>query len=125
MSGDGESARREPVLACRTDEVAPGRQKIVRIGNRTIGIFEVDGAYYALLNVCPHRGGALCEGPQCGTGIDRGDFRVAYGHDKELVRCAWHGWEFDIRSGRNLVDPAVRARTFDVSVEGDAVYVHV
>jgi nitrite reductase/ring-hydroxylating ferredoxin subunit len=48
------------VHACKASGVAPGRQEIVRINNLPIGIFEVDGAYHALLSICPHRGGGLC-----------------------------------------------------------------
>jgi nitrite reductase/ring-hydroxylating ferredoxin subunit len=111
--------------ACKTSEVAPGQQKIVTLGNRAIGIFEIDGYYFALLNVCPHRGGQLCEGPQCGTSVDTGEYRMAYGRRNELVRCAWHGWEFDIRTGTALTDSRVRAKAFAVSVDGDDIYVHV
>lgn len=35
------------------------------------------------------------------------------------MRCAWHGWEFDLTTGRSLVDPTVRARTYPVTIEGD------
>lgn len=117
------NAEAAPAFACKTREVAPGRQKVVQIGDRSVGIFEVHGEYYALLNVCPHRGGQLCEGPQCGTGVDPGDFRVRYGRKDELVRCAWHGWEFDIRTGQALADPRVKAKSFPVSVDGDDLYV--
>jgi nitrite reductase/ring-hydroxylating ferredoxin subunit len=45
-----------------------------------------------------------------------------YGRDGEIVRCAWHGWEFDIATGRALVDPHVRARTYPVTVaDGNVV----
>ena len=113
------------IHACKADEVAPGRQKLVTIEDMSIGIFQIDDQYHALLNVCPHRGGSLCEGPQCGTGVSDGDFRIHYGRANELVRCAWHGWEFDIRTGQALADPRMRARTFEVSVEGDDLYVHL
>lgn len=112
-------------LACSTSEVAPGAQKIVTINRRPIGIFEIDGTYHAMLNVCPHRGGALCEGPQCGTSTSDTDFGIHYGRHNELVRCAWHGWEFDIRTGQALADSSMKAKTFDVSVEGDQIFVHM
>lgn len=111
--------------ACKASEVAPRQQKIVRIANFSIGVFEVDGEYHALLNICPHRGGALCQGPQCGTAIDEGDFRIRYGRHDELVRCAWHGWEFDIRTGEAVADPRVKAKTFPVTRDGDDLYVHI
>jgi nitrite reductase/ring-hydroxylating ferredoxin subunit len=90
-----------------------------------IGIFEIDGEYYAMLSICPHRGGELCEGPQCGTAVSDEDFRIHSARRNELVRCAWHGWEFDIRSGEALSDPGMKAKTFPVSVDGDELYVHM
>lgn len=113
------------VMACKASEVAPGRQKIVRVGKRPIGIFQIGDAYFALLNVCPHRGGRLCEGPQCGTTMPSDGYKFIYGRDQCLVRCAWHGWEFDIRTGESLVDPSVKAKTFKVSVEEDTLFVHL
>ncbi|UTW12897.1 Rieske (2Fe-2S) protein [Marinobacterium rhizophilum] len=113
------------IIACKTHEVAPGQQKIVQLDRFSVGVFNVDGEFHALLNVCPHKGAALCEGPVCGTtaATDGRDF--TYCKDKALVRCAWHGWEFDIKSGEFLVDPSIKAKTFAVSVEGEDVVVHL
>jgi nitrite reductase/ring-hydroxylating ferredoxin subunit len=115
----------EKTKVCRYDEIAPGAARIVKVRNVSIGLFKVGEAVHALLNVCPHRGAPLCEGPQCGTTapVEGADF--VYHREGEIVRCAWHGWEFDIRSGRSLVDPDVRARTFPVTVEQGDVYVTV
>lgn len=111
--------------ACSTREVSPGRQKIVQVANMPVGIFQVGEDYYALLNICPHRGGQLCEGPQCGTTLPTDDYEYRYGHAHGLVRCAWHGWEFDIATGEALADPDVRAKTFGVSVEEGEIFVHL
>jgi nitrite reductase (NADH) small subunit len=113
------------IFVCRVEEVLPGRQKIVKVGGLSVGIFNVDGAYHALLNRCPHRGGALCEGPVCGTTEPTDRYAFVYGRRNALVRCAWHGWEFDIRTGLSLVDPKMKTRTFAVSVESGEVFVHL
>ena len=115
----------EKQFACRTSDVPAQAAKIVHVKSRSIGIFNVDGDYYALLNVCPHRGAALCEGPVSGTTCPTDPREFVYGRENEIVRCAWHGWEFDIRSGAFLVNPKIRARTYPVTVEDEAVYVHV
>lgn len=115
----------ERQFVCRTADVPNGAAKIVEVKSRSIGIFNVKGDYHALLNVCPHRGAALCEGPVSGTTCQTDGRDFIYGRDEEIVRCAWHGWEFDIRSGEFLVNPRIRARTYPVSVEDDAIYVHV
>jgi nitrite reductase/ring-hydroxylating ferredoxin subunit len=42
-----------------------------------------------------------------------------------ILRCAWHGWEFDIETGQALADPRVRARTYRVTIEHDDIVVHL
>ena len=113
----------ERTFACRAEEVPEGAAKILALKGRSIGIFRVDGAHYALLNLCPHRGASLCEGVVCGTTMPGkvGDF--VFGRAGETVRCSWHGWEFDIRTGRALADPNTRVRTFEVEAEQDCLYV--
>jgi nitrite reductase/ring-hydroxylating ferredoxin subunit len=113
----------EKTLVCRAEDVIPGNPRIVKIRTLSVGLFRVGDDIHAMLNVCPHKGAPLCEGPQCGTTAwsESADF-ISH-RDNEIVRCAWHGWEFDIRSGASLVDPTVKARIFPVTVEGGNVYV--
>jgi nitrite reductase (NADH) small subunit len=110
---------------CAASEIPPGGRRIVEVDGRSIGVFNVAGRFYALHNGCPHRGGALCEGRVCGTVLPTEDRSFAYGREGEILRCAWHGWEFDIRTGVALVDPAVRARTYPVTVVDGTVVVAV
>src|SRR5687768_15344773 len=111
----------QKTLVCKAEDVQPGAARIVKIRNFSVGLFRVGDGIHALLNVCPHRGAPLCEGPQCGTTAPGPDF--VYHRENEIVRCAWHGWEFDIKTGKSLVDPAIAARTLPVTVEQDKVYV--
>jgi nitrite reductase (NADH) small subunit len=123
MSGTGTMTKK--IAVCKAVDVVPGKQRIVTVGKYSIGVFNVEGSYFALLNVCPHRSGPLCEGPQCGTSLPTDRYEFNYGQDDGLVRCAWHGWEFDIRTGRCLGAPTVKARTFSTSVEDGEVFVHL
>lgn len=113
------------VAVCSTDDVTAGQPRVVKVHNLSIGIFNVNGNYYALLNVCPHRGAALCEGIQCGTTMPTDDYNFVYGRENSIIRCAWHGWEFDIQSGGCLAAPQVKAKTFTTSVEDGQVFVHL
>jgi nitrite reductase (NADH) small subunit len=115
-------ARRRHVV-CAASEIPPGGRRIVQLDGRSIGVFNVGGRFHALHNGCPHKGGPLCEGRICGTTLPTDDYTFAYGREGEIVRCAWHGWEFEIATGRALADPSVRARTYPVSVEDGAVVV--
>ena len=113
----------DKILVCRADDVEPGSPVIAKVRSFCVGIFKVGDALYALLNVCPHRGAPLCEGIQCGTTAPVEGAEFIYHRDNEIIRCAWHGWEFDIRTGAALAAPGVRARTFPVTVEDGLVYV--
>ena len=112
-------------VVCAAADIPPGGRRIVELAGRSVGVFNVGGRFYALANPCPHRGGALCEGPVCGTVLPAADRTFTYGREGEILRCAWHGWEFEIATGRALADPSVRARTFPVAVEDGAVVMTV
>lgn len=112
-------------FACDVSEVTPDAARIVRVKNLSVGIFRLTDGFHALLNICPHRGAALCEGPICGTTRATDDREFHYDRAGELVRCAWHGWEFDIRTGEFLVEPNIKARTLPVTVEDDKVFVRL
>ena len=122
-TAEARSGRRHVV--CRVEELPPGGRLLTRIDGRTVGVFNVEGSFYALHNRCPHKGGALCEGPVCGTVLPTDDYAFPYGLEGRILRCAWHGWEFDITNGRAIAAPEVRARTYPVSVEGDEVVVTI
>jgi 3-phenylpropionate/trans-cinnamate dioxygenase ferredoxin subunit len=105
-----------------TEEIGPGERKIVEIGGRQVGVFNVNGEYFAILNRCPHQGGSLCNGRLSGlvTSSRPGEYTMS--RSGEIIRCPWHGWEFDIRTGQSWFDPrAVRVRRYDVSVEPGSV----
>jgi nitrite reductase (NADH) small subunit len=110
-------------VVCAASELPVGARRILRLGRRSIGVFNVAGRFYALHNGCPHKGGPLCEGRVCGTTLPAEGYTFVYGREGEIVRCAWHGWEFEIATGRALADPRVRARTYPVAVENGQVVV--
>lgn len=103
------------------DLLEKGRQ-IVKVKGMEIGIFLVDGQYYAWRNVCPHAGAPVCRGKISGTRLPSAVYEYEYGRDQEILRCAWHGWEFDLRTGRHLVNPDVRLRGFTMEVDEDSIY---
>jgi len=105
-------------VVASADEIPRGGRKIVTIEGRSIGIFNVDGDYFALRNRCPHQGGALCEGKLWGA--LKADVPGVFDYDssREILTCPWHGWEFHVRTGQSWCDPRrLRGRRFDVTVE--------
>ena len=110
---------KKQVVVCQADEVTVGGCKIVDVNGRSIGLFNVDGHYHALLNYCPHKGAELCAGPVTGTSMPTDKREFVYGRENALIRCAWHGWEFEIATGQCLLDATVRAKSYTVTVDAD------
>ncbi len=112
-------------VICRASELPPGERKIVQIGKKSVGIFNVGGEFYALLNLCPHQFAPLCQGRVTGTTVAGEVGEFPWTKDGEIVRCPWHGWEFDIKTGRSVFNPhRVRTQTFEVAVESEATCEH-
>jgi nitrite reductase/ring-hydroxylating ferredoxin subunit len=85
----------------RLEECPPGGAIERVAGERVIALFNVEGVISALDGVCPHQGGPLGQGALSGT----------------IVTCPWHGWQFDVRSGRNQLNPRIEQQAFEVRVE--------
>jgi nitrite reductase/ring-hydroxylating ferredoxin subunit len=88
-----------------------------------LGVFLVGGSYRAYRNVCPHEGAPVCRGTISGTVLPSGVYEYRYDEDRKVLRCPWHGWEFDLSTGRHLVDPGVRLRSYQVEAADGMVYV--
>jgi nitrite reductase/ring-hydroxylating ferredoxin subunit len=119
-------------------EIPPGTRKIVEVAGRSIGVFNIGGSFYALRNRCPHQGGPLCQGRLSGIVVASCPGEEEYLRDGEILRCPWHGWEFDVKTGQSWIDPErlrvrtysvtvepAAAETYDVTVEQEMVVVHV
>lgn len=127
-------------------EVPPGTRKLFTVDGRPVVVFNLKGEFFALLNRCPHQGASLCDGVQVGLVEPSrpGEFRLT--REGEIVRCPWHGWEFDIRTGQSWFDPGhtkvrayraelahgsalveepLQATSFPVSVEQDYIVVEL
>jgi nitrite reductase/ring-hydroxylating ferredoxin subunit len=104
-------------VVAAVSEVPPGQRKLVTIRGRQIAIFNLDGEFFGLFNRCPHQGGPMCEGILTGLieSDEPGNYR--YSRKGEILRCPWHGWEFDVRTGQSFCDPAkIGIRRYPVEV---------
>ena len=105
-------------------EFPAGTRKLVDAGGRQVAVFNIKGEFFGLLNRCPHQGAALCEGPLIGLAQSSDPGEIEYTKLGEIIRCPWHGWEFDVRTGKSWCDPTrIRARQFSVSVAPGATLV--
>lgn len=91
---------------------------MVEVNGRSIGIFNVHGTFYALRNSCPHKAAPLCLGPLTGLILGPEPYRYEVERQGEIVKCPWHGWEFDVTTGQSVFNPhRVRVKRYDVTVE--------
>lgn len=100
------------------EDFPEGTSKILTVRGRELGIFNIRGELFAVYNWCPHGGAALCRGKlvsRCKSDYP-GQYELV--RKGEMLRCPWHGWEYDIRTGESWCDPNdMKARTFNVKVE--------
>lgn len=105
-------------VVAKTSDIPPGGNKVVTVNGRDIVVFHVNGQFFALLNRCPHEGAPL-EQAACVAHLSSNEpGQYTRSRIGELLRCAWHGWEFDMRTGQSYFDPnGVKIRAYPVVVE--------
>lgn len=105
-------------VVATVDQIPPGQRMLVTAGGREIGIFNVGGEYFAVGNRCPHNGASLCKGRIVGL-VEAGEpGSYQFSRRGELVRCPWHGWEFDLRTGKSRCEPdRTKVRSYDLKIE--------
>ena len=117
-TGNTPVKRTESVIVGRVEDLPPGCVTIVPRGKFGIGVYNVGGRFYALTNYCLHRGAPLCRGQVCGV-VVAGDrpYESRMERFGEFLRCPWHGWEFEIATGRAVAYPEKAIRSYPVRVE--------
>ncbi len=97
------------VKVTAVSEVPAGQGKVVEVQGKQIALFNVNGKFCAIDNICVHRGGPLGEGDLDGT----------------VVTCPWHGWQYDVTTGVSPVNPAAKVQSFPCKAEGNDILVEV
>jgi len=78
------------VDAGRAEDLPNGSSKTIELPEgRELALYNVNGEFYATENFCPHKGAPLVDGILC----------------EHVIECAWHGWQFDVRTGECLTVP--------------------
>jgi len=92
--------------AARKDEIPAGSIREFQVDGHTLAIANVGGKFYAIDNTCLHRGGPLGQGDLKGT----------------AVTCPWHGWQYDVTSGKVTQNPAVGVACYALEVRGEDIW---
>ena len=95
--------------ATKKDEVPPETIREFQLDGKTVAVANVDGKLFAINNVCLHRGGPLGQGDMEG----------------KVVTCPWHGWQYDVTTGKLMTNPAVGVETYPVELRGDDIFVDI
>jgi len=96
-------------LAAKKADVPPGTIREVQVEGKAVALANVAGQFHAIDGVCIHRGGPL------GDGVLEG----------AVVTCPWHGWQYDVRTGRVGQNPAAGVNCFPVEVRGEEIFVNI
>ncbi len=95
------------VRAAKTDEIPAGTIREFQIDGTTVALANVSGKFYAINNTCMHRGGPLGQGVLA----------------EKVVTCPWHGWEFDVTTGKIAQNPTVGVDCYPVEVRGQDIWI--
>ena len=90
-------------------EVPPETMRDFTVNGKTIALANVSGKLFAVNNECLHMGGPLGEGTL----------------DGQTVTCPWHGWQYDVTTGKVITNPSVCTDTYAVEVRGIEIFVDV
>mgnify|MGYP001605070310 CR=1 FL=1 len=99
----------EFIKICSKNEVGDGKGRVVEVKGKNIAVMNDNGKFFAVENECKHMQGPLGEG-ECSDG---------------KVTCPWHGWEYDLKTGKNTFDEDVKLKTYEVKVQGNDILVKV
>ena len=97
------------IAIARIEECPPGASIERVAGDRMVALANVEGTLHALDGLCPHQGGPLGTGRLCGT----------------ILTCPWHGWQFDVVTGRHQISPTIRQLVHEVRVRDGLVEVRI
>jgi nitrite reductase (NADH) small subunit len=89
------------VKVASVSQVAPGTGIVANADGKEVAVFNVDGEFYAIDNVCKHRGGPLGEGELEG----------------DTVTCPWHAWQYNVKTGMCLTKDGIKMDAYEVRVE--------
>lgn len=96
----------EFVKVANIKDIAKGKSKVIELNGHPVAIFNHNNSFYAIDNVCPHKGAPLNEGVFMGN----------------MVICPWHTWTFDVSSGNCITNPRARISCFEIKIEGDEIF---
>jgi 3-phenylpropionate/trans-cinnamate dioxygenase ferredoxin subunit len=108
----------------RLEDFPEGAQKVIDVAGYSMGVYNISGTLFAIRNVCPHALGPICGAEATGTYLPSEPGEYRWGLEGRVLRCQWHGWEFDITTGEALFGTDRRSLSrFPVFIQDGSVFV--
>ena len=103
---------------------------VVQVGDIEVGVFRLGEDVVAWENVCAPQGGPVCQGRVINLVVepldeDRTSHGRSYDPEKVNIVCPWHGYEYDLRTGRHPGNPEVALRPVSVQVQDGEIFLIV
>lgn len=106
------------------DELEASTPRLFSVAGRSIGLIRADGAVYAVRNVCPHKRAPICRGTFRGTMLPSDPDSFIFGMEEQVLRCPWHGWEFDLTTGKTLCgDEQKKLTLYPITIKENEIFV--
>lgn len=119
----GATRRVQQWPVASASDLQPGESMLVEVKKHSIGLYNVNGNFIAVLNICPHELAPVCRGRLSGTTLPSRPGEYRWGREGEILACPWHGWEYDLITGKMLADDRVRLRKYPVEVRDGTVFI--
>jgi NAD(P)H-dependent nitrite reductase small subunit len=97
----------EYVTVAKLEDLGPGQCRVVEVNGNEVAVFNLNGTFYAIDNMCAHQGGPL------GEGLLEG----------ETVICPWHSWKYNVTTGICSTNPSRKVKTYSVKIENGQIQV--
>lgn len=112
----------------RADQFQEGERRVVVCGDKEIGVFKLDGEFFAWHNRCAHLGGPVCQGRVLKRVLeplneDGSSLSLQFDERETHIICPWHGYEFSIRTGLHPANPRWRLHKADLEIRDGEIYV--
>ena len=95
-------------IVAEVEEIPSGKRKRIEINDLRITIFNIENVYFAINDICPHKGTApLIRGKLDGLGI----------------KCPNHGYRFDLKTGKCNISSALNTKVYPIKVESNSILI--
>ena len=120
----------QEILVANFDELPDHGCKVAKASGVEIGVFRVGDEVFVWRNVCAHQGGPVCQGRIFAKVLeildeDRASRGFRYSEDELHIVCPWHGYEYDVRTGRNSGHSGLKLTPVESFVRDRCVYVRI